>query len=403
MRLSLTSENPDIFAPRTQSPLFLLALLLVAANLRGSLTGVGPLLPAIQQDLSLSSFGAGVLGSLPLLMFALFAPLARLGARFGAERLVLAGLVALAGGILLRSEGHVAALYAGTVLLAGAIAMTNVLVPTLVKQHYPDRVPAITTLYATVIQVFASLGSGIAVPLALWLPGGWRASLASWVALALVTIAVWLPHRHAGRHARDEAPARLAAQAPHPPWRRALAWQITGYLGAQSTLFYVAVSWYPTYLHGFGVSATTAGWLLTVYQVVALVAGLAVPVLIPRLRDQRGLAAGVAAIGFAGTVGMWLAPQAAAAWFVLLGLGAGPSLILSLSFIGLRAGSAATVAALSLMVQAVGYFLSMLGPVLFGLVHDVSGGWSLPLGFVMLVAVAQGLCGLGAGRRTTIP
>ncbi len=172
-----------------QSPLFLVALLLVAANLRAALTGVGPLLPVIQQDLSLSATAAGLLGSLPLLMFALFAPLARLGARFGAERLVLAGLVALALGILLRSEGHVASLYAGTVLLAAAIAMTNVLVPTLVKQHFPGRVPLLTSAYATVMQVFASLGSGIAVPLLLWLPGGWRASLASWVLLALVTIA----------------------------------------------------------------------------------------------------------------------------------------------------------------------------------------------------------------------
>jgi MFS transporter, CP family, cyanate transporter len=398
--LSLTSENTDIFAPRTRTPLFLLALLLVAANLRGSLTGVGPLLPAIQQDLSLSSFGAGVLGSLPLLMFALFAPLARLGLRFGAERLVLAGLVTLAFGILLRSEGHVAALYAGTVLLAGAIAMTNVLVPTLVKQHYPERVPALTSAYATVMQVFASLGSGIAVPLALWLPGGWRASLASWAALAVFTVLVWLPQLRGSR----VVPVALApAGAVQPPWRRALAWQVTGFMGAQSTLFYVAISWYPVYLHEYGFAAVTSGWLLTLYQVVALLAGMAVPLLIRRLPDQRLLAAGVAALGFTATAGMWLLPQMAAGWFVMLGLGAGPSLILSLSFIGLRAGSAQTVAALSLMTQGVGYFISMLGPVAFGLLHDASGAWSLPLAFVMLVAVAQGLCGLGAGRRLALP
>ncbi|MET0279701.1 MAG: MFS transporter [Steroidobacteraceae bacterium] len=382
-----------------QSPLFLVALLLVAANLRASLTGVGPLLPLIQRELSLSATAAGLLGSLPLLMFALFAPLARLGARFGAERLVLAGLVALALGILLRSEGHVASLYAGTVLLAGAIAMTNVLVPTLVKQHFPQRVPALTSAYATVMQVFASLGSGIAVPLLLWLPGGWRASLASWSLLAMLTIALWLPQLRA-----PAMPAAVqAAAAPHPPWRRALAWQIAGFMGAQSTLFYVAISWYPAYLHDYGFAATTTGWLLTLYQVMALLAGMTIPLLMRRLRDQRLLAAGVASIGLVATTGMWLLPQAALGWFILLGLGAGPSLILSLSFIGLRAGSAHTVAALSLMVQGVGYFIAALGPVAFGLAHDLSGGWSLPLLFVMAMAVVQGLCGLGAGRSAVIP
>jgi MFS transporter, CP family, cyanate transporter len=342
----------------------------------------------------------GVLGSLPLLMFAFFAPLARLVSRVGAERLVLAGLVALALGILLRSEGHVVALYAGTMVLAGAIAMTNVLVPALVKQHYPERVPALTSAYATVMQVSASLGSGIAVPLALWLPGGWRASLASWSLLAAITALVWLPQL------RGAPPLPVAAAAPAraatPLWRRALAWQVTGFMGFQSTLFYVAISWYPVYLHDYGVDAATSGWLLTLYQVVALLAGMTVPLLMRRLPDQRLLAVGAAGLGLVATLGMWLAPQAAMGWFVLLGLGAGPSLILSLSFIGLRAGSAATVAALSLMTQGVGYFISMLGPVVFGLAHEWSGGWGLPLGFMMLVAIAQGICGLGAGRRATI-
>jgi CP family cyanate transporter-like MFS transporter len=100
---------------------------------------------------------------------------------------------------------------------------------------------------------------------------------------------------------------------------------------------------------------------------------------------------------------MWLAPQLAIGWMVLLGVGAGPSLILSLSFIGLRSGSAATAAALSLMTQALGYFIAMLGPLAFGLVHDLSGGWTVPLLFLMAVAVGQGLCGLGAGRRIAIP
>jgi len=379
---------------------FFIALLLVAANLRASLTGVGPLLTEIQSDLSLNATAAGLLGSLPLLMFAAFAPLARLGVRLGTERLVMGGLVALVFGILLRSEGHVVSLFAGTAILGAAIAMTNVLVPALVKQHYPGRIPALTSAYATAMQVFASLASGVAVPLAVLLPGGWRSSLAAWALLGVIGILFWMPHLRA-----PQLPAvrPVAAEAIHPPWRHAVAWQITGFLGLQSTMFYTAISWYPAYLHDFGYSAAAAGWLLTLYQVFALLAGMMVPLLIPRFADQRLLAVGVATLGFTATCGMLLAPGLAAGWMVLLGIGAGPSLILSLSFIGLRSGSASTAAALSLMTQALGYFIAMLGPLAFGFVRDLSGDWTAPLFFLMAVAAGQGLCGLGAGRRVTIP
>jgi MFS transporter, CP family, cyanate transporter len=397
--LASTPADRQVFRMATRT-FFLIALLLVAANLRASLTGVGPLLTAIQAELSLTATAAGLLGSLPLLMFAVFAPLARLGERFGTERLVLGGLVALVAGILLRSEGHVISLFAGTAILGAAIAMTNVLVPALVKQHYPERIPALTSAYATAMQVFASLASGVAVPLALVLPGGWRSSLAAWAVLGVVAIVCWLPQLRAPR--LPVVPS-VAAAAVHPPWRRTVAWQITGFLGLQSTLFYTAISWYPAYLHDFGYSAAAAGWLLTIYQAFALLAGMVVPLLIRRFADQRLLAVGVATLGFTATCGMWLAPGFASWWMMLLGIGAGPSLILSLSFIGLRSGSASTAAALSLMTQALGYFIAMLGPLAFGLVHDLSGGWTAPLIFLMAVAVGQGFCGLGAGRRVSIP
>ncbi len=173
---------------------FLIALLLIAANLRPSITGVGPLLKSIQEDLSLSATAAGLLGSLPVLIFAAFAPLARLARQHGAERMLLIGLVTLTAGLLVRAEGHVATLFIGTVILAIGIASTNVLLPVIIKQRYPERVPAVTTAYATVMGAVAALASGIAVPMANTLPGGWRSSLASWALLAAVALIVWIPH-----------------------------------------------------------------------------------------------------------------------------------------------------------------------------------------------------------------
>jgi len=377
---------------------FLIALLLIAANLRPSLTGVGPLLETLREDLSLSATAAGWLSSLPVLMFAAFAPLARLARQLGAERLLLVGLLALIAGILVRSAGGSATLFAGTVLLAAGIAGINVLIPVLIKQHYPERVPGITTAYATVMGGFAALASGIAVPLAHALPGGWRSSLASWALLAAIALVFWLPHARAG--AIQAKVPQAAAPAPHPPWRNRIAWQITGFMGFQSTLFYIAVTWFPAVLRDSGFSPAAGGWLLTLFQAAALLAGLAVPPLIRRFKDQRGLALGCASLSTMATLGILLVPRGAIAWMILLGCGAGPSLILALSFMGLRAKTQEMAASLSLMSQSIGYFIAACGPILVGLVHDYTGNWTAALLGTAAVTMLQALCGIGAGRGT---
>jgi CP family cyanate transporter-like MFS transporter len=273
------------------------------------------------------------------------------------------------------------------------IASMTVLIPVLIKQRYPERVPGLTTAYATIMGSVAALASGIAVPLARWLPGGWQSSLASWALLALVSIVFWLPN------ARAPAPrVEATSSTSHPPWRTFVAWQVTAFMGLQSTVFYVAISWFPAILREHGFSASAAGWLLTLYQVAALLAGLAVPILIRRFKDQRGLAFCASLLAGLSVLGILIAPNHAVFWMALLGCASGPSLILALSFMGLRARTQESAAALSLMAQGVGYLIAAFGPVVFGLLHDHTGGWTIGLVAVIAVAVTQGLCGLGAGR-----
>ena len=376
-----------------RSTSFLVALLVVAASLRSPITAVGPLLQTIRGHFDLSATAAGLLSSLPLIMFGAFAPASRLARSHGMERVVLAMLLATIAGTLLRSEGHVSALFTGTFLLAGGIAVTNILMPMLVKEYFPDRIPTITTAYASVMGGFAALGSGLSAPLARVLPGDWRASLASWAVIALIAVLLWLPHLATPHTARtaDVDPPRI-------PWGSTLAWQVTGFMGFQSTVFYVTVNWYPTMLREAGVPIETTGWLLTWYQVAAIVAGLAVPALIRRLRDQRALAAAAGVVSGVGTLGVLLAPQAALGWMLVLGIGSGPALILALSFMGLRAAGPRAAASLSLMAQSVGYLMAALGPVVFGLVHDLTGGWTWPMLLVVGCTLGMIACGVGAGR-----
>jgi len=381
---------------------FLFALLLIAANLRPSLTGVGPLLRTIQDDLMLSATAAGLLASLPVLVFAAFAPLARLARQLGAERMLLVGLLVLIVGLLARSEGHVVTLFVGTVILATGIASTNVLLPVIIKQRFPERVPAITTAYATIMGGVAALASGVAVPMAEWLPGGWRSSLASWTLLAAIALIFWLPHARGGKKPEEKRTEAPATTSSHPPWRTSIAWQVTGFMGLQSTVFYISVTWFPAYMREAGFSASAAGWLLTLYQVAALLAGLAIPMLIRRFRDQRGLAVCTSGLAAVGVVGMLLAPKAATLWMIVLGCGSGPSLILALSFMGLRARNQESAATLSLMAQGIGYLVAAFGPVIFGLAHDFTGGWTIALVGTAATALGQALFGLGAGRNMKV-
>ena len=173
-------------------------------------------------------------------------------------------------------------------------------------------------------------------------------------------------------------------------------------MGLQSTLFYIAISWYPAILRDNGFSPSSAGWLLTLFQVAALLAGLPIPMLIRRFMDQRGLALAASLLVGFGTLGVLLAPRAAALWMIVLGMGAGPGLILALSFMGLRASNPMTAASLSLMAQSIGYLLAAFGPIAFGFVHDRVGGWSAALLGACALTVLQGLCGLGAGRDAKI-
>jgi CP family cyanate transporter-like MFS transporter len=377
----------------------LVALLGVAANLRPALTSVGPLIDLIRQDLGLSATAAGLLNSLPLFAFAVFSPLAHFANRIGIERTLAAAMLVLIAGILYRSLGGVAGLFVGTLVLGASIAVGNVLLPGVIKRDFPHRVGGITTAYAIMLALTAAIASGVSVPLARLLPGGWQSALAFWAlpaALALFPLAWRL---RAGRDAEDTSKVYAGTT---PIWRSLLAWQVTLFMGLQSFSYYVAVSWLPSVLQDMGYTAGAAGWIITLFQIVALAATLAMPSLIRRGRDQRLLAVATPMLLVVAILGLIAAPGAALFWIVLAGIGNGPTMILALTFFGLRTNDHRQAAALSLMAQSIGYFIAALGPIIFGLLHDVSHGWTVPLLALAASLVIQAAAGFGAGRDTRV-
>lgn len=371
-----------------------IAICLVAANLRTTLTGVGALLPEIEQGSGLTSSWGGLLSTLPLLTFAATSPLvARASHRLGSARLLVAALGVLAVGTVIRSSS-VICLFAGTVILSAAIAFGNVLLPALIRRSMPvHRIQAVSALYVTVMGLMAAVSSGVSAPLAHTLPGSWRTALAWGVAFTVAAFLAWLPRT------RGDKPQESTGAAHSPvPWRSLLAWQVTFFMGLQSLAFYTAVAWLPSILIDRGTSSTTAGWMLFYYQVVSLAAGSLMPLLTRGRHDQRWTAAGASALVAGGFTVLVAAPALSVLACTLLGLGGGACLVLALTFQSQRAGSSGETAALAGMAQSIGYLVAAAGPLLLGILHDTTDSWTLPLTVLAVLGIATAAAGHGAGQ-----
>ncbi|GAA1949100.1 MFS transporter [Amycolatopsis minnesotensis] len=391
-----TAENP-VSTP-TLSAGLVLAILLVAVNLRATLTGVGTLLPAIEHDTGLTAAAGGVLSTLPLLMFAVTSPfVGRVSHRIGTTRLLVASLAALAAGTVLRSLPSVACLFAGTVVLSAAIAVGNVLLPTVIRANVPGhRVHTISALYVTAMGLFAALSSGISVPLAKVLPGTWHSALAWGVVIALAALAGWLPRL---RGTRPSGGAESRGKHARTPWKSWLAWQVSFFMGLQSLAFYTAIAWLPSILGGQGMSTTAAGWMLFYYQVVSLVTGMVLPLLTRGRHDQRFTAAAAAAIVAASFAILLLLPGFAVVACTLLGVGSGVCLVLALSFQSQRASGPSETTALAGMAQSIGYLVAAAGPLLLGVLHEATGSWTGALVLLIALSTVMAVAGYGAGRN----
>jgi CP family cyanate transporter-like MFS transporter len=379
--------------------LLAVAIFLISLNLRPAITAVGPVLEFIRAGTGLSAVLAGALTSMPLLAFALMSPLApALGSRFGMERAIFIALLLLAFGILLRSAPSVAALYAGSALLAAAIAIGNVLVPGLIKRDFPDKVGTMTSVYATTLAASASIASAVAVPLAGFLPGGWRGALGVWCVPAIITVFLLLSQLR-----KTTKPlAQPGAAVVQNVWHSKLAWNVTLFMGLQSMSFYTTLSWLSSILQDQGYSALRAGYLVALFPALGIPVGFIFPAMLARFADQRGLAIFFSAMMCAGYLGMIVSPQFVVVWVVISGLALGFCFPLALAFFALRAHDTKQASALSGMAQSIGYGIAAAGPVLFGALHDLTHGWIVPLWMLAIAAVAQGWVGWNAGRKAHV-
>ena len=397
-----------------------IALLVVAVaaaglNLRTAITSLPPLFPDLQDQLHLSSATLSLLAATPVICFGVVSAFAAwLNRRYGEERILLAALVLIAAGLLLRGAAPEVMLFPGTVLAASAIAVLNVLLSSMVKRRWPERAGLLIGIYLTTLSIGAILSSLLSVPLYRGSGGSVPLTLGIWAAPAALAVLLWLPQLRYRPRAAARAPAH--ASVPVPPQARgvapaglrvyqyALTWQVTAFMGLQSLLYYSALSWLPTIFQDRGTSAVTAGNLLALMGVGNLATSLIVPVLAQRLPSQRALVIpsliGTAA-GLAGS--LWAPLSSAPFWVLILGFSQGSCLGLAIFFMLARAPDAGVAASLSGFSQSAGYLAAAAGPLAVGLLHTATGSWNIPVAVLLILGAAELATGLLAARPLLLP
>lgn len=379
---------------RTGSRLLLiLGLILIAFNLRPTLTVVAPVLNAIRADYSFDATMAGLLTMLPVLCLGIFGAIAaKVARRYGAEATILGFVLLIAAGSLLRGAGSPAALFVGTAFGGAGIGVVGVLLPAIVKRDFSANAGMMTGLFTMTLVFGAAVGAGATIPLAGTF-GGWEPALMFWAVPALVAALVWLPQLVLHRfRPRDTAP-------PASLWRDPLAWQVTLFMGLQSSIAYMTMGWMPVILEDFGMTAAAAGYVSSVSIASQMITALLVPPLAARQRDQRAVLVANVALATFGMAGLIFAPLSLVWVFaIMLGLSLGGCFGVALTLIVLRTRDGRMAAELSAMSQSVGYVLASLGPFMIGWLYDLSGGWSVPGLFFIAVTLVAMAVGVGAGR-----
>lgn len=423
----MTSSTRPLWQGRA---LALLGILLVAFSLRSAVASLSPVVDHIDRDFALSSVVIGLIGAAPPVCFAIFGLITPLlERRFGLERVAVAAIAVMAAGLLLRGFAvDATTLLGATVVVFAGVGSGNVLLPPLVKKYFPDRLGVMMTLYSTTMAVSTFLPPMLAVPVADTL--GWRVSLGMWGVCAALALIPWLTLLVQGKAdvvvaapvveepdqiARPFAPDAVEvatgpiAVSPANPrifgrlWRLPLAWALAIVFGASSTTAYVSFAWLPTLLVDVGgVTPATAGFLLSLFALVALPCSMVVPILVVRFQATRPLFFFAASAGLVGLAGLLFVPTLAlAVWVMIYGLSA-IMFPLSLVLLSIRARTPESAVALSGFVQSIGYAIAAVFPLLIGMLHEVTGRWQVPLIVMAGVLIVSLPAGYIAGRRRTI-
>ncbi|KAA9106425.1 CynX/NimT family MFS transporter [Microbacterium rhizomatis] len=384
--------------------LAVVGIVLFAFSLRSAVASLSPLIALITLDFPMPAWIIGLIGTAPPVCYAVFGILTPMfERRLGLERLAVVSLAVVTVGMVVRGFAPDAiALLLGTALIFAAVGVGNILLPPLVRTYFPDRIGLMTTIFSTTMAIATLMPPLIGVPIAE--ATHWQFSLGMWAILAAVALVPWI-----GMSMRAQAAASEAAIEPPSArvfermWRIPLAWGLVVGFACGASIAYATFAWLPQLLvDTAGVTPAIAGALLALFAAMGVPASLLAPLLVTRYHATQALFAVAAVTGLVAIAGLIFLPQTLT-WLWVGMLGLEPLLFpLTLVLLGLRARTHEGSVALSGFVQSVGYAIAALFPVGIGLMHDATGGWTLPLIVLAAVVAASIPTGFVVARRTTI-
>ena len=373
----------------------MVAMILTGLTMRTAVTSVGAVLADLRAGLHVASGLAGVITTLPVICFGLIGTATpRLAHHVGEHLLLIVSLLLMTLGLVLRAvAGTVWLFLLLSVLALSGGAISNVLMPGLVKRHFPSRIGAMTATYTTAMAIGLTAAAGLSVPLGhLTSPDGWRLGLGAWAVLSALAVLPWLPSLRGDRPEEGAPRALPASRLVRSP----TSWALAFFFGAQSFQAYVAFGWFATFLRDHGASAGHAGLLVAFFSALSIPVSIVTPLL--ALRGQRLLVVVLTVSYLIAYIGMALAPLGGAwVWMLLAGIGSG-MFPLALTMIGLRTRDAETTGALSAFSQGVGYLFAGTGPLLVGVLLGATNNWSAPFALLFVVLGVAAVAGWIAAR-----
>ena len=415
--------------------LMLALLITTAVCLRAPITSVGAILYCIVEDLNLSNTLAGSIGTIPLIVMAVFSPVVtKVSESRGMCKGMFYGMALMIVGILLRSFGGVSGLLVGTIIIAMGITFGNVLVPVIIKIFFPNNVGSMTGLYTTIMSAFSGIAAGVSVPIAVGLGLGWKWMFCIWAAASFVCLCViaacikknpeeqlmlaqnaaqsssYAPDKEsassqlAGNGQKNmECPSREVenVNTKKPMYKSVMAWALAIMFAGQSLVFFTLTAWLPTIITDRGFSAEEAGMIAMIFMVAGIPANFGVPIIASKFKHMGRLAAVIAGVGTLGLVILLFANNMVMFVLatVLIQLGIGGVFSLNLALYGLKTSDGAKATEVSAFAQSVGYILAAIGPFAAGVLYDATLNWSttilLCIGCMVFDTIASYIAGEG--------
>ena len=383
--------------------LSIIAVIFIAFNLRPAITSIGPLIGLIRDDVGFSNWTVALLTSLPLIAFAMISPVApMLANKLTNEKAVATGLFILMIGISLRSISMVFFIFVGTFLLGAGIAVCNVILPALIREKFPYKIALMTSIYTTSMAIFATLATAISVPLLEVFNGNWQLSLIVWVIPAIIGILFLIMVIRKNNKMSPKSKVEIYEQKRNGAiWKSSLAWRIAIFMGFQSLLFYVMISWLPEILIDGGMSRTMAGYMLSYLQLIGIPVSFVIPIIALKMKSQSPLVLIVNAMYLVGFVVLIFKPSLFITITIVTFAGIAQSANFALAFVffSVRGKTAKDSAELSGMAQSIGYVLAAIGPVFVGAIFDITNVWTVPLVLLSVITLVVIVMGMSAGKN----